>query len=260
MRNIMRRGITFIGVVAAIALLAVGVVTAQDGGSGASGAGYPVDTISVSGTGTAVGSPDIANVEIGVQIRNESISVAFSQANDSLTRIIDGLVAAGIAREDIRTTGLDIYQSERFDSRGAMESGMAQESALLVEYNVTNRVRVIVRDLAILETVLEAAVENGANQIFGLSFGIEDQAALIQEARLAAVEQARTNAEQLAAAVGAEVGEVLIISEGQGGGVDPFGLRNMAEVMQGGGLGGATIEPGQLNVSVTVNITFRLVR
>lgn len=257
----MRKFIPALLVIAAIALLAVGFTVAQDGGSGTSTtATYPVDTISVRGTGSASGAPDIANVEIGVRIRNERISVAFSQANNSLTRIIDAIVNAGVAREDIRTTGLDVFQRERFDSRPAFESGNAEDMAQVVEYDVTNRVRVIVRDLSLLETVLEDAVENGANQIFGLNFGIEDQDALIQEARLAAVEQARANAGQLAAAVGAQVGEVLVISEGQGGGFDPFNVRNMGDMAASEGLGGATIEPGQLNVTVTVNITYRLVR
>lgn len=258
----MRKFLLTVGLLAVMAVLAVGFASAQDGGSGASGAGYPVDTISVTGTGSASGTPDIANVEIGVRIQNESISVAFSQANTTLSGVIDAIVSAGVAREDIRTTGLDVYQQERFDGPPMpSESGMAQNGEQpQYQYNVTNRVRVIVRDIALVESVLESAVEAGANQIFGLNFGIEDQDALIQEARLAAVETARNNAEQLAAAVGAELGEVLVISEGQGGGFDPFNVRNMAEAAQGGGLGGATIEPGQLNVTVTVNITYRLVR
>ncbi len=256
----MRKGLYSIGILVLIALLAVGVVAAQDGNASGD-EGYPVNTISVTGTGTAIGVPDIANVEIGVQVVNPSISVAFSQANTALEGVIAAIMNTGVVREDIRTTGLDVYAQESFGGPMPMtESGMAQDGPQL-QYNVSNRVRVIVRDVANVENVLTAAVDSGANQIFGLSFGIEDQDALLQEARLNAVENARDNAEQLAAAVGAELGEVIIISETQNAS-GPFNARNLGFAADEGGFGGggATIEPGQLNVNVSVNVTYRLAR
>lgn len=238
-----------------IAILGVMTAMAQDNGNIMSD-GYPVNTITVSGTGTASGIPDIANVEIGVQTVDADLSSAFAQTNTQLDAVIDAIVAVGVSREDIRTTGLDIFQQERFD---IMESGLANGEQPRLQFNVSNRVRVIVRDVSLIETVLTAAVDAGANQIFGLSFGIDDQDTLLQEARLLAVESARANAEQLATAVDAQLGEVIIITEGQGSGLDPFNVRNFGEQAQGGDFD-AVIEPGQLNVSVSVSVTYRLVR
>lgn len=253
------RKLTFAGgVVLLLVVLAAGIVAAQGNGPGGgpgTGAGmYPVDTITVSGTGSASSTPDLANVEIGVQTTNADIAAAFAETNSTLDAVIEAIIAAGVAREDVRTTGLDVFAQESFGGPAPESAGPNQRQ---FSYNVSNRVRVVVRDVALVEDVLTAAVGAGANQIFGLSFGISDTEQLRAEARLIAVERANANAEALAAAAGANVGEIIILEESSGG-AGPFDARFMAEAGIGGG--GAVIEPGQLSVNLTVTITYRLVR
>lgn len=235
-----------VAVVAFIALPAL----AQD--SGTDSARYPVDTITVSGSGSAAGAPNIATMEIGVETRNVDVREAFSQNNTTIDSVIAALLEAGVAREDIRTSGLSIYQDRYGYGMGIPESEMTST------FVVNNLVRVVVRDTAKVGDVMSAAVDAGANNIYGLNFGIEDQTALESDARVQAMANAAVRAEELAKIAGVELGEILVINENWGGGVGPFDVMNLATAGLGGG--GASIEPGQLSVTVQVQVTYRINR
>ncbi len=232
-----------------------GVASAQDGASD-----YPVDTITVTGNGSASGAPDLARMEVGVETINADISAAFSQTNDTLQAVIDAVVEQGVAREDIRTTGLSVFARESFGAP-MMEpatSGMAQESPQR-EYSVHNRVRIVVRDLDNLEAVITAAIGAGANTVFGPDFGFDSRDALETTAREDAMADARARAEELAGLAGVELGDIIIVNETNGG-FNPFETQNFAASDGGFGGGGAVIEPGQLSVSVQLQVTFRISR
>ena len=239
--------------IVAIVALAVLPTLAQDD----SPADYPVNTISVTGTGSASGAPDVANMEIGVETFNADVSIAFTESNDKVTAVIDALVTLGVAPEDIRTSGLNIYL-ERYPRPDMMS--MTEEAISGGEiqpvYMVNNQLRVTVRDISLVAAVMNTAVENGANNIYGLNFGIDDTTSLETEARAEAALNAQTRAEELAALAGGQLGEVIIISENFGGGFYN-NFPNMAMNESGLGGGGAAIEPGQLSVTVQLNVTYR---
>ena len=245
-RSLIGLTLVLIAVVALVALPAA----AQDNNADR----YPVDTISVSGSGSAAGVPDIATVEIGVETRNDDVSLAFAENSATIDAVIGALVDAGIAREDIRTSGLNIYL-ERYPIGMGGPEGPQDFSSTFV---VNNLVRVVVRDTGAVGEVLSAAVEAGANNIYGLTFGIEDQAGLESEARVEAMANAQARAAELAQIAGVDLGDVLVISESWGGS-GPFDVRNLAQAGYGGG-GGAPIEPGQLSVVVEVQVTYRINR
>jgi hypothetical protein len=240
--------------IALVALVAVFAlpIGAQD--DAADPARYPVDTISVNGNGSAAGTPDIATMEIGVETRNADVRAAFAENNATIDAVINALVNAGVAREDIRTTGVNMY-FERFGMMGPMD-GFGEEAT--PSYVINNIVRVVLRDTDSIGDVMSSAIEAGANNIYGLNFGIEDRSDLESEARAEAMANALTHATELAELAGAELGDILIVSEGWSGG-SPFDVVNMAERGLGGG-GGAPIEPGQLSVQVQLQVTYRLNR
>jgi uncharacterized protein YggE len=214
-------------------------------------------TITVTGTGTATGSPDIANIEIGVEVRDPNVSTAFSQANASMDAVIAAVTEAGVAPEDVRTINLSVYQ-ERMPSTMEMapnSSGPAQP-AFDSTFVVSNMARITVRNIDNVGTVIDAAVNAGATNIFGLTFGIDNRDELDSLARADAMDDARARAEELAALAGAELGEVMMIQEGYGGG-SPFDLVNISAAEMGRG-GGASIEPGQLSVQTQLTVTFRI--
>lgn len=235
--------------VLALLVLSAGAVSAQEV---TPQPGYPTNTITVSGFGTAAGEPDVAYTELGVELSDPDLATAFAQTAETMNRVISALVEAGVDRTDIQTTGVNIYPQDQFDPTGT-------NAAPQRVYLVRNTVRVTMRDVNQIEPIITAAVEAGANTIYNLNFGIEDTSGLEQEARVDAVADARDRAAQLASALDVAVGAPIVITEviNAGGPVFPLG---------GGGLGGANVQfdvsqpvsAGQLTVTVAVQISFAI--
>jgi uncharacterized protein YggE len=236
-------GLALLAVVALVASLGVLPAAAQ----------IPVPegampSVSVSGFGQAFGAPDVAYVEMGVDIVNTDVGAAVTQANETMEAVTDAIVATGVAEEDIRTTNFNVWSDFYDPATGEQTTERV--------YHVQNMVRVTVRDVSQVSSVIEAGLNAGANSIFGLNFGIDDPSALEQEARLQAIEDARDRAQKLADAMGVTLGEPVIISETFGGPVQPIPFEAAAVGLGGGGA--PPISGGQLSVSVQVNVTFAL--
>jgi uncharacterized protein YggE len=219
------------------------------------GAAYAQDntltnTITVSGVGSASGEPDIAYVQVGAERTDRDLGVAFNATATTMRAVFDALEALGIAPEDIRTTSLNVYPQDRYGNDGQI---------IEREFRVSNVIQVTVRDITQIEAVVTTAVSAGANMVYNLSFGIDNSAALEREARQAAVADARARAEQLAEALGVTVGRPLTVTEVVSSGSPPAPFMGIGMAMAA--MDSARSQPisgGQLNVSVSVQITFAL--
>ncbi len=162
-------------------------------------------TVTVSASGEVSAEPDFASISTGVTSEAPSAREALARNTKDMSAVVDGLKAMGIAGNDIQTSQVHVeprYQHFK-DGRPAAVTG----------YRVSNQVRVYVRKLDSLGSVLDTLVGLGANQMGGLSFEVSNAETLRDEARQAAVANALRRAKLFAAATGAEVGAVLSISE-----------------------------------------------
>jgi uncharacterized protein YggE len=114
--------------------------------------------------------------------------------------------------------------------------------------------RVTVRDTDQLGELIDAAVNVGANRISGVTFYVDDETAAASDARIEAVEDARTKAEELAAAAGMTLGPLVVMSEG----TTPLAPAVFVTGGGGGGGGGTPVEPGSTTVAVNVTMSFEL--
>lgn len=210
-------------------------------------------TLTITGTGSASGSPDIAIVELGVELRSQDLSGVVDQVKEAVQAVIDALTAAGIAPDDIQTINFNVRQdmvSPPVPADASAPDGTTQTA----EYVVSNMVRIRVRDTSQLSAVIEAGLDAGANRVFGLRFALEDQTELDRQALQNAVTNARARAETLAEALGVSLGAPVDIREGSSVG-QPY--QESAGLGMGGG-GGPVISQGQLTVTVQVTITYAL--
>lgn len=206
--------------------------------------------LTVTGSGSASGAPDMALVRLGVQTSDEDVLAAFDRSNRITADIIEALLALGIERADIQTSGLSLFQDRPYDPYSDVEDGT-------IIYWAQNTLRVTLRDVSLVGEALGASVQAGANSIDGLSYGISDPGELAAAARELAVADARARAEHLAELTGAQLGRVFTISEVDGG------FRARAESLEFAAMaadagGAATVEAGQLSVSVQLQITWEL--
>lgn len=247
------RGWQTAGVTLALAALlagpiGAGVVMAQDATPAPVGAGIP--TVSVSGHGEVNVPPDTAQVNIGVDVIKPTLGEAQATATAQATAVIDALKEAGIAAEDIQTDYFSVNILRDYSENA--------DPTLITGFEIVNQLRVTVRNTDQLGELLDAAVNAGANSIYGVTFYVDDQTAASSEARVEAVENARVKAEELAAAAGMTLGPVVAIAEGVAPIVSPvYGMG------RGGGMAMADqaavpVEAGSTTVSVDVQVTYEL--
>lgn len=162
-------------------------------------------TITVSATGTAEAEPDQARITSGVSTEASTAREALTSNSDAMNKVISELKAKGIDAKDIQTASFSVEPVMDYSKDG--------QPPKLRGYRVSNQVVVLVRNLDNLGSVLDELVTAGANQIQGLAFEVSKAETLKDEARKNAIANALRRAKLLAAAAGADVGEVVQISE-----------------------------------------------
>lgn len=233
-------------IVALLMLSGCSTGTSSQGG----GAGYFLtDSISVSGFGEAAGKPDIALIQLGVNVVAGQIGEAIDESNQTMEKITQALLGAGIAEEDLQTTNFNVWPEDRYDPMTGQPTGERV-------FHVDSTLQVKVRDIDQAPSVIELALEEGANNIYGLSYDIDDKSAMEAEARSKALQDAQVRADQLAGEIGVTLGNPILVSEGTSGGI----IYPVAYERAAGIGGGPPISPGQLTVSVQVNVTYAITR
>ncbi len=207
----------------------------------------PLRTISVSGSGQAVLTPDIAYITIGVRTENANASEAVAANSTATDKVIQALKAQGIDAKDIRTTNFSIYPQQQYDNNGKLVS---------TTFVVENQVYVTIRDLDKIGQILDAAVKAGANTIYGITFDVQDKSAALAEARKDAVDNANAAAEELAAAAGVKIVEVQSITSSSS---SPSPLPMFARVATAAEAAPSVpISTGQLTFTVDVQMVYTI--
>lgn len=235
-----------------VLVFAISIVLAGCGASPTtqSAGGYVLaDSISVSGYGEAAGKPDVALIQLGVNVVSDQIGDAIEESNQTMERITQALLGAGIAEEDLQTTNFNVWPEDRYDPMTGQPTGERV-------FHVDSTLQVKVRDIDKAPSVIESALEEGANNIYGLTYDIDDKSTLEAEARSKALQDAEVRADQLATEIGVSLGDPILVSEGYSGGV----IYPVVYERAAGIGGGPPISPGQLTVGVQVNVTYAITR
>lgn len=204
----------------------------------------PRRTITVTASGSVTVEPDQARITSGVTSDGSTAREALSKNTEAMQRVIAETKASGVDAKDIQTASFRVEPRYTRPVEG--------QAAKIDGYSVTNEVQVLVRDLDKLGEILDRLVTAGANQTAGLNFEVSKAETLLDEARKEAVANARRRAELYAAAAGAEVGEVLMITEGE---AMPPPRPVFARAMKAAP---APIERGTETLEASVTITWAL--
>jgi Uncharacterized conserved protein len=208
----------------------------------------PEHTISVSGTGRIVLSPDTADLRLGVSATAKTVKAARSLAATSMTAVIASLKKLGIAEADIQTTTLSLQP--------VYDYSYNTNPPRLTGYQLSNAVAVTIRDLDKLGDAIDNALAAGATSLDGVSFRVADQTAAEQQARQAAITEAKAKAKTLADAAGISISGVASISET----VAPVPYPVYYGFNAAGAPGAKDVQtpvaPGSTEVTVTVAVVY----
>ena len=224
---------------AAVALTVVVAGGAAGAVGDTSATGSTVRSLTVTGSGAALATPNRAAFSFGVTTQAKTASASLNGNNAEMRKVIDAIKKAGVAARDIQTSSVSL--SPRYSGNGED----------IVGYTASNTVNATIRGVARSGPVIDAAVGAGANQVYGPTFTRSDEAVLYRRALSAAVANARGKAKSLAGAAKVRLGRVRSIVESS---VGPIPLAEKAAAVDAG----APIEPGTQRVEATVTVEYAL--
>ncbi|MDA0336065.1 MAG: SIMPL domain-containing protein [bacterium] len=201
------------------------------------------DRVSVSGSASLEATPDVATTTLGVQTFEADAVAAVTANNGRTAAVINALRGLGVRESDMQTSGFSIapqraYSEDRPDS--------------ITGFWVRNTIAATVRDLAIVGSILQEAINAGANEIHGLQFTLSNPDSLEDIVRVLAVEDAHHRAEALAEAAGARLGRIISLNESSAS--VPYYFRGALE----SDAAGVPVEPGEVEVSASVSAVYAL--
>jgi hypothetical protein len=162
--------------------------------------------ISVNGQGEIIAEPDIAMIELGVQTEHADSGIAQRMNTGLMNQVMENLQSNAIDEKDIQTVRYSIYPINEWNP----ELQRSEPKGFRVE----NIVRVTIRDLENVGSVIDGVVDNGANSINSIQFALSDPETAYLQALELAVKNAQGKAGRIAEAANVTLGEPSRITEG----------------------------------------------
>lgn len=171
----------------------------------------PAVVISISGTGHVNAEPDITYISSGVVSEAKTAKKALADNNEKMQAIFEVLAKTGIERKHIQTSNFSVQP--RYNHYRP-KPGEEHRPPKIVGYTVNNTLTVKVIDLSTLGQTITEVVKFGSNQLGNIRFDVSNKKELLDEARKAAVLDARRKAEIYTSAAGVKIGKLLSLREG----------------------------------------------
>ena len=206
------------------------------------------DTFAVSGEGRVTMIPDIAVTSIGVTAQGNSVSKVQSEINAKINAVTAAIKRTGVDAKDIKTSYYGISPMYDYANGGQRITG----------YQANTNLSVKIRKIDDVNAVIDAATTQGANEIGGVSFDVDDKTKAENQARQLAVEDAKSKAESAAKAAGFRLGRVINYSEGGGSMPRPVMYDAAKSVPIAGGGAPTQVEPGSSDITVTVSLSYEI--
>jgi uncharacterized protein YggE len=173
----------------------------------ASGAGTTTDRyLTVTGVGTISVVPDAVRFNATVSVLGSTNAAALSSASKSSAAVRAALKAKGIAIKDIRSANISVYP----------EYNWTQEAGTKITgYRASQSFDVLIRKAADAGSIIEAVVTAGGDnvQLGGVIPTTINPSVATEDARAAAVANAKSKATSYAKLLGTSIGKVLFLEE-----------------------------------------------
>lgn len=204
----------------------------------------PQPTVDVTGVGIVNIVPDHVTVSVRVENTGKDARVV-KQLNDAaISEVLAFVKSMKINEKDIQTEYIRLSKNYEYNTK-------------TYNYAANQSMKIKLRDLSKYENLMNGLLESGINRIDGVTFSSSEIKQLESQARKNAMLNAKMKAAEYAGALNQTIGKALSISEFSQGNPSPPMYRK-AMAMSDGASGGETIAPGELEIRVTVNVSFVL--
>ena len=208
-------------------------------------------TIVVTGEGKVVVKPDIAQISISVVTEDKTVNKVIKANTDKMNGVIEKMKTLGIDEKDMTTSGYNLNPIYNYPEN---------LPPVITGYSLDQTLSLKIRNLDLVDNVIDDATVAGANNVYGLTFKLDDDTDVMNQAREKAFAEAKTKADMMAKAAGVKLGDVYTFSEGYDNNY-PTPYYAKAEMAYGGAADMAVtpnIQSGSQEYTVTVSVTYEL--
>ncbi|PWV89330.1 hypothetical protein DFQ01_1482 [Paenibacillus cellulosilyticus] len=201
-------------------------------------------TIEVQGEGKVTAVPDQAVITLGVITEKTELRSAQADNAAAITRIIQSIRQLNVPQEQIQTV------EYRIDTHYDYIDG----KQIFRGYQVTHMLQITTSNVGQAGAIVDAAVENGANHIGGITYSVSQPAYYEKQALSLAVRNAMDKALTVAHTMGITIDVVPTrVQELSSSGVVPMPLAAAAMKTSAA----TPLQPGQLSIIASVRAWFR---
>ena len=232
-------------------VLAAALLVFSVAGTNLAAAAEP-NTIAVSGMAEQEVAPDMAYIDVGINVRTDDAETARTQEAQIASQIRRALLGLAITDNDLQNTSYYLYQEYKVDRNGVRTAD---------KYVLDSSIKVTVKDLDKLSQVIDNVVEAGATNISNITYALSTQNIIQRQLLATAVENARDKAAVVANAGSRTLGNMLSadINSFDGGTIVAYGANKLRSTTNLAEDGAATkLSPGKIKLNARVQVVFSL--
>lgn len=210
------------------------------------------NSIAVSGMAEQEVAPDMAYIDVGINVRADDAETARTQEAQIASQIRRALLGLAITDNDLQNTSYYLYQEYKVDRNGVRTAD---------KYVLDSSIKVTVKDLDKLSQVIDNVVEAGATNISNITYALSTQNIIQRQLLATAVENARDKAAVVANAGSRTLGNMLSadINSFDGGTIVAYGANKLRSTTNLAEDGVATkLSPGKIKLNARVQVVFSL--
>jgi uncharacterized protein YggE len=210
----------------------------------------PQQLMTVQGNAVVTVEADTVSIQLGVRTKHASLSVAQKENRQLMDSVLTALKECGVQDKEMMTQNLNIYNSYDYDSSDGADRQV---------YYVENCITLTLTDISRVGDILDAAVDAGANNMYGITFTSSKSNEAYLKALARAVEDAQAKAEVLATAAGVSLDRLVEIQAApnySAYSVDSYAVRNTVVAQAKDFDAGTSVMGGDLSVSATVTLIY----
>jgi hypothetical protein len=203
-------------------------------------------TVEVVGEGIVYVTPDMVNISISIEKEGLDLKNLRQKNGEAVAQVLQ-LLSKELPMENFQTSYVSLYKDDYNK---------------LNKYRVVQNINIKLEDISKYDNLMNAIFDAGVNRIDGISFGVKNKEKLLQEARVAAIDDARKKALLYAVSLDQNIGKAIKIKEVNSHFNDIQPVERMSKMSLGSPANGNdnTLAVGKIAIEAQVNVAFELLK
>lgn len=201
-------------------------------------------TVEVVGEGIVYATPDMVNISISIEKEGLDLKNLRQKNGEAVAQVLQ-LLSKELPMENFQTSYVSLYKDDYNK---------------LNKYRVVQNINIKLEDISKYDNLMNAIFDAGVNRIDGISFGVKNKEKLLQEARVAAIDDARKKALLYAVSLDQNIGKAIKIKEVNSHFNDIQPVERMSKMSLGSTGSDNTLAVGKIAIEAQVNVAFELLK